>query len=154
MELSDILKPEAVKTVSSVAGKKRILQEISELAASVYDVSGIEVFDALQERETLGSTGVGKGVAIPHARLENLSSVIGLFVRLEKPVDFDASDRQPVDLLFALLAPANSGVEHLKALALVSRSLRNGTVQSKLRNNNGEGTLHAILTESTPSKAA
>lgn len=154
MELSDILKPEAVKTFAQAASKKRVLQDLSELAASVYGVNGIEVFDALQDRENLGSTGVGQGVAIPHARLENIESVIGLFIRLEKPMDFESSDRQPVDLVFALLAPENAGVDHLKALALVSRSLRNSAVQAKLRSNDVNGTLHAILTESAPSKAA
>lgn len=154
MELSDILKPEAVKSVGKPVGKKRILQDISALAGSVHGIDADVAFAALQERETLGPTGVGEGVAIPHARIEGLETVVGVFYRLEKPLDYDSVDRQPVDLIFALFAPVSSGVDHLKALALVSRMLREQAVRAKLRSNDDESTLFAILTELATNKAA
>ena len=106
------------------------------------------MIDRLHERESLGSTGVGHGIALPHARLEDLTSIIGVFIRLEKPLDYDSVDRQSVDLIFGLFAPKDSGVEHLKALALVSRTIRDENVVSKLRANNDPAKLYAILTES------
>ena len=105
-------------------------------------------------RESLGPTGVGHGVALPHARLEGLDNVLGAFVLLDKPIDFNAVDRQPVDIAFALFAPESAGVEHLKALALVSRTLRNASVCSKLRANPDPATLYAILTEAQATQAA
>ncbi|MGB8622825.1 MAG: PTS sugar transporter subunit IIA [Paracoccaceae bacterium] len=154
MELSRILKPEAVKVFGTLSSKKRLFQELGEVAASVYGLDPSEVVDALQDRESLGPTGVGHGVALPHARLEGLEDVVGAFLRLEKPLDFDAVDKQPVDLIFALFAPKDSGVDHLKALALVSRTLRDSTVCGKLRANADPATLHAVLTESPASQAA
>ena len=154
MEVSDILAPEAVKLVVQNTSKKRILQDLSDLVAASHGFSAAQAFDALQERESLGPTGVGHGVALPHARIEGLNRVIGAFLRLEKPIDFDSVDRQPVDLIFALFAPQSSGVEHLKALALVSRTLRDAAICTKLRANEDPATLYAILTEERPSKAA
>ena len=154
MFLTDILRPHAVKSVGKSVGKKRVLQEMSQLAASVYNIDENAAFDALQERESLGPTGVGAGVAIPHARVDGLDRVVGVFYRMEKPIEYDSVDRQPVDLIFALFAPIDSGVDHLKALALVSRSLRDASVRSKLRSNNDESTLFAILTEIATPKAA
>ena len=113
-----------------------------------------EVFAALQDRETLGSTGVGRGVAIPHARFENQDRVVGLFTRLEKPVDFESVDNQPVDLVFTLLAPKAEGAEHLKALALVSRTLRSDNTCSTLRSNESAASIYAVLTEVTSTQAA
>ena len=127
---------------------------MAEKAGDVYGIDAEQAFSALQEREALGPTGVGDGVAIPHARLEGLDRVIGVFRRLEKPVDYDAVDRQPVDLVFALFAPVNSGVEHLKALALISRLLRDAANRSKLRSNEDASTLYAILTEVAAHRAA
>lgn len=147
MELKAILDPKAVRYTSSVSSKKRLLQDIAEQANAVYGLNAIEVFSALQEREALGSTGVGRGIAIPHARFESMNSVVGMFTRLEKPVDFDSVDHQPVDLVFTLLAPAAEGAEHLKALALVSRTLRDKDVCAKLRANDDEQTLYTVLTE-------
>ena len=106
------------------------------------------------EREALGPTGVGHGVALPHARLPDLEDVLGVFILLEKPIDFDAVDRQPVDLVFALFAPEKSVVEHLKALALVSRTLREPAVRTKLRANTDAQTLYTILTETQTVQAA
>ena len=154
MELSAILKPEAVKVISAASSKKRLLQDVGDLAASAYDMSASVIFDALQERENLGPTGVGHGVALPHARLADIDTVVGTFVLLEKPVDFNAVDRQPVDLVFALFAPQDAGVEHLKALALVSRTLRDSNVCSKLRANHDSATLYTILTENHTVQAA
>ncbi|MFD1881899.1 PTS sugar transporter subunit IIA [Paracoccus pacificus] len=145
MQLADILQPGAVKSLAQVASKKRLFHEIAELAAQVYGVDVAQTLDALQEREALGPTGVGNGVAVPHARLHGLDRVVGLFLRLEKPLEFDAVDRQPVDLVFALLAPKSSGVDHLKALALVSRTLRDPELRAKLRANVDPVALHAVL---------
>ena len=153
MQISDILSPAAVRTMSQITSKKRLFQEIAEQARSIYGVDAPQTLDALQERETLGPTGVGHGVALPHARLHGLDRVVGLFLRLEKPLDFDAVDRQPVDLVFALFAPKDSGVDHLKALALVSRTLRDTDLPAKLRANSDPAALHAILT-SGPGMAA
>ncbi len=147
MELKEILDAKAVRYTSSVSSKKRLLQDIAEQANAVYGLNAIEVFSALQEREALGSTGVGRGIAIPHARFESMNKVVGMFTRLEKPVDFDSVDHQPVDLVFTLLAPAAEGAEHLKALALVSRTLRDKDVCAKLRANDNEQTLYTVLTE-------
>jgi len=154
MELQQILKPEAVKVVQGVSSKKRLFQQLAELAQGVYGLEHQRSVEALMERESLGPTGVGRGVALPHARLEGLSSVVGVFVRIEKPVDFDSVDRQPVDLIFALFAPEDSGVDHLKALALVSRTLRDSAVCGKLRANDSPSTLHTILTEAPGEQAA
>lgn len=154
MELSDILKPEAVKAVSSVSSKKRLFQEIAELARGVYDLDGTQAIDAMMERESLGPTGVGNGVALPHARLADLERVAGVFLLLDRPVEFGAVDRQPVDIAFALFAPQDAGVDHLKALALVSRTLRDGTLRTKLRANPDPAKLYTILTEAHPVQAA
>lgn len=154
MQISDILKQGAVRSLSQVTSKKRLFHELSELAQTVYGLPASEVLDALQERESLGPTGVGHGVALPHARLHGLDKVAGLFIRLDKPLDFDAVDRQPVDLVFALLAPKSTGVDHLKALALVSRTLRDADLRAKLRANDDPIALHAVLAAAQGIKAA
>lgn len=154
MELNSILRVNAVKSLSGVTSKKRLFQEIGDIAATAYHMKAVDVCSALQERESLGPTGVGNGIALPHARLDGLERVHGLFIRVEKPMDFEAVDRQPVDLIFALLAPQDAGVEHLKALAMVSRTMRDGSLCSKLRANADETTLHTLLTEAPAVKAA
>jgi nitrogen PTS system EIIA component len=154
MELTDILKPEAVKVLSAASSKKRLFQEIGDLAQNAYELGAATTVEALLERENLGPTGVGHGVALPHARLPNLDGITGIFVMLEKPIDFGSIDRLPVDIAFALFAPENAGVEHLKALALVSRTLREPTLCSKLRANLEATTLYAILTETRSIQAA
>ncbi|MBM9593779.1 PTS sugar transporter subunit IIA [Roseitranquillus sediminis] len=154
MELSEILKPDAVKVVGTFSSKKRLLQELSDVAAACYGIDAGHAVNALLERENLGPTGVGHGVALPHARIRGISRVIGIFFRVEKGVNFNAVDRQPVDLAFGLFAPEDAGVEHLKALALVSRTMRDSGVCGKLRANDNPLTLHAILTEAPASKAA
>lgn len=154
MQISGILQPEAVKSFSGMSSKKRLFQEISEISEICYGLPQDFTFDALQERENLGPTAVGKGVALPHARIPNLESVHAIFLRLEKPLEFDAADKQPVDLVFALFAAPEAGVDHLKALALVSRTMRDSDICAKLRANGDVAALHAILTEGPSSKAA
>lgn len=140
--------------LASTSSKKRLLAEIGDLAESVYHVPAGAVVEALLAREALGPTGVGHGVALPHARLDGIENVCGLFLLMEKPVDFGSVDRQAVDIAFALFAPENAGVEHLKALALVSRTLRDTSVCAKLRANPTPSTLYTILTEAEGVKAA
>jgi PTS system nitrogen regulatory IIA component len=127
---------------------------LGHLAEASYHLEATAIIDALIDREGLGPTGVGHGIALPHARIADVDRVVGLFLRLEKPLNFDAVDRQPVDLVFALIAPENAGVDHLKALALVSRTLRDKAVCAKLRANSNPSTLYTILTEQNASQAA
>lgn len=154
MEFSNLLKPEGVKVISSVSSKKRLLHDVADLAHGTCGVDAGLAVEALLEREALGPTGVGQGVALPHARLAALTEVTGMFVLLEKPIEFESVDRQPVDLIFGLLAPEDSGVEHLKALALVSRTLRDKAICQKLRANPDASKLYTILTENHTTQAA
>lgn len=154
MELSTILRPAAVRVVAKTTSKKRLFQDLGEIAAATMGLRQDDVVDALLERESLGPTGVGHGVALPHARIDGLEHVVGLFLRLEKPLDFDAVDRQPVDLVFALFAPQDAGVEHLKALALVSRTMRDPAICTKLRANSDAAALYEILTAGHKIQAA
>ena len=154
MQLSNILKPEAVRVIGSVSSKKRLFQEIADVANSAYALQAPSTVEALLDRESLGPTGVGHGVALPHARISGVEDVVGVFVILEKPIDFGAVDRQPIDIAFSLFAPENAGVEHLKALALVSRTLREQSFCTKLRANPDAATLYTILTENQSVQAA
>lgn len=154
MQVSKILKQEAVRVIGAASSKKRLFQEIAETAETIYKLPAEKTVEALLERESLGPTGVGHGVALPHARLDGLESVVGVFMILEKPLDFGAVDRQPVDIVFALFAPESAGVEHLKALALVSRTLREQNYCTKLRSNPDPSTLFTILTENQSVQAA
>ncbi|MCL3881439.1 PTS sugar transporter subunit IIA [Marivita sp. GX14005] len=147
MKFAELLNPRAVKAVSSTSSKKRLMHDIADIAESAYGIPADRSVDALMERENLGPTGVGHGVALPHARLDCVGSVVGVFMLLEKPIDFNSVDRQPVDIVFALFAPEDAGVEHLKALALVSRTLRDPEFCTKLRANPDPATLHTIITE-------
>ncbi|WP_284164712.1 PTS sugar transporter subunit IIA [Frigidibacter sp. SD6-1] len=154
MDLSSFLSANAVRVMAGTASKKRLFQDLGDIAQAVYGLDGDATFDALQERETLGPTGVGNGVALPHARLDGLEKMAGVFIRLERPVDFDSVDRVPVDLIFALFAPKDAGVEHLKALATVSRTLREEQTRIKLRQNSDPAALHAVLTDLRSIQAA
>ncbi len=154
MDIFKILNPEAVKSISTITSKKRLFQEIADIAQAHYGLDASATFEALQDRENLGPTGVGHGVALPHARLTGLDNVVGVFVRLERALEFDSADKQPVDLFFALFAPTDAGVDHLKALALVSRTMRDKDTCSKLRANNQSSSIFAILTEGPASQAA
>lgn len=154
MQLSKLLMPGAVRFIGQLTGKKRLFQELGEIAAQAYGLNASVATDGLQERESLGATGVGHGIALPHARLDDLDRIVAVFLRMEKPLDYDSVDRQPVDLIFGLFAPKESGVEHLKALALVSRTMRDAGTCAKLRANTDPAKLHAILTEARAIQAA
>lgn len=148
MEIADLLPgPEAVLACVKASGKKALLTELAHRAAILHGVEERRVFDLLLERERLGSTGIGGGVAIPHGRLSTVDKPRGLFARLGQPIDFDAIDERPVDLVFLLLAPEGAGADHLKALARVSRSLRDRALVEKLRATENADALYALLIE-------
>ncbi len=147
MKLADILQPEAVQSLSGIGSKKRLLRTIAEAAERLHGLDADRVFSALLEREALGPTGVGRGIALPHAHVEGLDKVVGGFMRLDTAVNYDSIDHQPVDLVFYLLAPPDTGVEHLKALALVSRTLRDENLVAKLRRNDSPAALYGMLTD-------
>lgn len=153
MELSRIL-PQAAVKATGASSKKRVFQTLGEIMAAVHGLPEAAVVAALREREALGPTCVGHGVALPHARMPEVLAITGCFLRLDRGVEFGAIDRQPVDLVFALFAPSGSGVEHLRALAAVSRVMRDASVRAKLRANTEPTVLHAILTEMPASQAA
>ncbi len=146
MEISDLMTTEGVVSNLRATSKKHALQELAKRAAEISGVHERAIFDVLLERERLGTTGVGNGIAIPHGKLPNLERLYGLFARLEKPIDFDSIDEQPVDLIFLLLAPESAGADHLKALARVSRLLRDKKGCEKLRGADSAEALYALLT--------
>ena len=155
MKVHDILSKEAIKTKIKVANKKQLLQEIANIASEHIGVSNMCIAKSLQQREILGPTGIGNGVAIPHVKISGLTKIYGFFSSLERPIDFESADKQPVDLIFTLLAPENNkGTEHLKALAMVSRLLSDKNILSKLRSSENTDSLFAILTINEDSKAA
>jgi PTS system nitrogen regulatory IIA component len=154
MNISDLLAPDAVIAALKVHSKKQLLQDVSARAAAQTRLPERKIFEILNERERLGSTGVGQGIAIPHGRVPDLNTIVGVFARLESPIDYDAVDKQPVDLVFMLLAPADAGADHLKALARVSRLLRNQQTCEKLRSATKAEALYAILTEPTLSASS
>lgn len=147
MILSDIIGERAVYPAFKAQNKKQLLLELSQALAADVGIDHRLVFETLLTREKLGSTGIGQGIAIPHGKLSALTEVRGLFARLAAPIDFDSVDGQPVDLVFVLLAPGHSGADHLKALAKISRLLRNPEVVAKLRGTDEAQSLYAILTE-------
>jgi nitrogen PTS system EIIA component len=146
-EISDLLAPEAVSAGLGVSTKKALFQELGSIAARVCGFDAKLIAERLAAREKLGSTGFGGGIAIPHARIEGVGQVVGIFVRLNRPLDFAAVDELPVDLVFALLSPAGAGAEHLKALACVSRRLRDKGFAAKLRGAGSEDALFALLAD-------
>ena len=154
MDIADLIEPRAVVPSLRAANKKQLLQEISRRAAEITGESERAIFDVLLERERLGTTGVGHGIAIPHGKLATLDRLHGVFARLDSGIDFDAIDEQPVDLIFLLLAPGGAGADHLKALARISRLLRDRTVCEKLRGSDKAEALYALLTENATSNAA
>jgi PTS system nitrogen regulatory IIA component len=149
MEIVDLLAPEAVLPALKAAGKKQLLQDLAHHAARQTQIPERRIFETLIERERLGSTGMGQGIAIPHGRINGLGKISGVFARLESPVAYEAVDDQPVDLVFLLLAPQSAGADHLKALARVSRLLRNQATCEKLRAATRPEVLYALLTEPT-----
>ena len=144
-DIADFLHPGGVAAALAVPGKKQLFQVLGELAAQVYGLDERVVVERLTERERLGSTGFGGGVAIPHGKIDGLPHVVALFVQLAQPIDFDAVDDMPVDLVFMLLSPIDAGADHLKALAQVSRALRDKVFVAKLRGAASEDALTALL---------
>lgn len=154
MNIGELLDRSAISLRVSAANKKKALAVIAEIAARNFHLDAGEVLEALSEREAAGSTGVGHGVAVPHARLDGLERMRGVFVRIEQPVEFEAVDDQPVDLLFALFAPKNAGADHLRALARVSRIMRQGELREQLRKARTADALHALLVQDAARPAA
>jgi nitrogen PTS system EIIA component len=154
MEIADLLTPAGVVASLRAANKRQALQDLAKRAASLTGREERAIFEVLLEREHLGTTGIGNGTAIPHGRLADLPRPYGLFARLEKPIDFDAIDGQPVDLIFLLLTPDNAGADHLKALARISRLLRDKAMCDKLRGTDRSDALYALLTDRAASHAA
>lgn len=154
MNIGELLDRTAISMRVGAANKKKALAVIAEIAARNFGLEPAAVLDALLEREAAGSTGVGHGVAVPHARLDGLERMRGVFVRLEQPVEFESVDDQPVDLLFALFAPRNAGAEHLRALAKVSRQLRQGDLREQLRKARSADAVHALLVQDVSARPA
>lgn len=154
MEIVDLITPKSVIANLRVTSKKQALQELARLAAGLTDEPERAIFDVLLERERLGTTGVGAGVAIPHGKLPGLKRLHGVFARLETPIDFESVDEQPVDLIFLLLAPESAGADHLKALARVSRLLRDREMCEKLRGSDTTDAIYSLLTDTSTSHAA
>jgi PTS system nitrogen regulatory IIA component len=154
MEIADLITLEGVIPNLRASNKKQALQELAKRAAAITNLPERNVFEVLAERERLGTTGVGNGIAIPHGKLPQLGRLYGLFARLENAINFEAIDEQPVDLIFLLLAPEQAGADHLKALARVSRLLRDRNICEKLRGSDTAEALYALLTDSATSRAA
>jgi PTS system nitrogen regulatory IIA component len=150
----DFLRPEAVAPALRGKSKKQALQELSAHAARLVGLDEREVFDTLLQRERLGSTGIGDRVAIPHCKLPRLDRLFGLVARLDKPIDFEALDGEPVDIIFLLLAPAAAGADHLKALAKVARALRQPGIRERIRAARDASALYAVLSNAAEPKAA
>ncbi len=144
-DFHDLVVPETVLAGTNVSSKKQLFQQLADLAQRAYGLDADEVYDRLQERERLGSTGFGNGIAIPHAKIPGLDHVCGLVLRLDTPIAFDAVDEVPVDIIFSLLSPVDSGAEHLKMLARVSRYLRSGQNAARIRGAGSSEALHALL---------
>ena len=147
MELADILPEESVLVCADLTTKHDVLKRLAEHVAAIGGYPVAEVFKALDDREQLGSTGLGNGIAVPHGKFAPLKSVIAVFMKLTTPVDFESVDDQPVDIVMMLLAPLGAGAEHLKALAMVAHILRTDSVVEALRRNNQPPALYAILTQ-------
>jgi len=154
MEIADLITSRSVVAQLRAANKKQALQELAKRAAVLTGVPERTIYDVLIERERLGTTGIGMGIGIPHGRVPGLDKLCGVFARLERPVPFEAIDDQPVDLIFLLLAPETAGSDHLKALAQVSRLLRDRTTCDKLRGTDNADALYALLIDGASSRAA
>jgi nitrogen PTS system EIIA component len=154
MELGDLITLDAINPKLAAKAKKQVLQDLADKAAALTGLDGRDILEALLQRERVGSTAVGRGIAIPHGRLAGLERILSMFARLEQPVDFEAPDEEPVDLIFVLLAPEHAGADHLKALARVSRLLREPQTIERLRSSHDRATLYSILTEPSRVQAA
>ena len=149
MEIKELLVPNAVKINLKVTSKKQVLQELAKMAKALTGLEEREILNVLIERERLGTTGVGEGVAIPHAKLEGVDRLCAVFARLESPIDFDSVDHEFVDLIFMLLAPLSPEHTHLKALAKISRLLRDKSMCAKLRGGTSTDAIYALLTQTS-----
>jgi PTS system nitrogen regulatory IIA component len=154
MKLGSILPSDGIAGGLKANSKKQVLQELAALAARGAEVSERDIFDALLQRERLGSTGIGNGIAIPHGRFAQVTRLTGVFARLEKPIDFEAVDDLPVDLVFVLLAPEDAGADHLQGLAKIARLLRTPSIVQALRATRDPAALYSILTVGDTSRAA
>ncbi|MBO6754746.1 MAG: PTS IIA-like nitrogen regulatory protein PtsN [Roseibium sp.] len=154
MDLSGLLEKDAVIAGLKAKSKKQVIQDLSAKAAAATGLSEREIFDTLLQRERLGSTGVGHGIAIPHGKLTRLDRLVGFFAKLDRPIDFDSLDDEPVDLVFLLLAPEGAGADHLKALARIARQLRDAEIAQNLRDAPDAATLYAHLTQPIASSNA
>ncbi len=154
MDLGDLITPYGIIPSLKAGNKKQVLQELAARAAELTGLDERDIFNTLLQRERLGSTGVGNGIAIPHGKMSSLDHIVGLFARLDEPVEFDAIDDEPVDLIFLLLAPEGAGADHLRALARISRLLREPGSVEKLRSSSDKAALYAVLTEPLASHAA
>ncbi|MCQ2005585.1 PTS IIA-like nitrogen regulatory protein PtsN [Rhizobium sp. NRK18] len=154
MALADLLQTDAVIPSMRAHSKKQLLQELASKASKITGIPEREIFDVILQRERLGSTGVGHGIAIPHGKLTSIKSIVGVFARLETPVDFEALDDQPVDLVFLLLAPEGAGADHLKALSRIARILRDQDLVAKLRATDSASAIYTFLNEEEASNAA
>lgn len=154
MELTDLITPDHVIARMRATSKKQALQELARRSAEVSGLEQREIFDILLERERLGTTGIGRGIAIPHGKHDRLNGLVGVFARIDKAIDFDAVDGEPVDLLFLLLAPPSAGADHLKALAKVSRTLRDQTICTQLRGCEDADGIYALFAGTSTSNAA
>jgi len=151
MQLTDFIGDKSIFPDLKAGSKKQLLQELANLASKMTKLDSRQIFESLLQREKLGSTGLGRGIAIPHGKFSQLDKVYGFFGRVSQPVEFDAVDGEPVDLVFLLLAPESAGADHLKALARISRLLRDNAIVSKLRGTDDPHGLYAVLTEPTAS---
>lgn len=154
MNIQDFLEPAGVVPRLVASSKKHAIEQLARVAADIAGLDARLVFEVLLERERLGSTGVGHGIAIPHGKFPGLERLVGALGKLEVPIDFDSADGAPVDLVFVLLAPEAAGADHLKALARVSRLLRERTLCDKLRAATTREALYALLTEANSTQAA
>ncbi len=154
MALAGLLQQDAILPALRVQTKKQLLQELSAKAAKITGLPEREIFDVILQRERLGSTGVGNGIAIPHGKLPGIEQIVGIFARLESPVDFEALDDQPVDLAFLLLAPEGAGADHLKALSRIARVLRDSDMVARLRGTDSATAIYAFLSDDQTSNAA
>jgi PTS system nitrogen regulatory IIA component len=154
MDLTDLIAPDSIICPLRANSKKQVLQELANTAAELTGLDARDIFETILQRERLGSTGIGHGVAIPHGKLEGINRIFGIIARLSSPVDFEAVDEEPVSIVFLLLAPENAGADHLKALALVSRLVKDKSMLDKISYADNARSIYAILTEPATSNAA
>ena len=154
MEINDILNSASVLADVKINSKKQLLQELASAGAGLTNIDSHRIFETLLDREQLGSTGVGNGVAIPHGKIAGMDKIVGVFAQLAKPVSFDAVDDQPVDIVFMLLAPEGSGADHLKALSRIARVLRNQSLLNSIRSAHDADAIYSLLTSVSNEVAA